>query len=172
MIPEKKLTTKAISGITIRPFCETDVDFVIFRQLSLYAAEYGFTSETWKSYLTRGVQDFVDRFDKKRDCMYILEYNGVPSGCIAITHVDRATAQLRFYFLIPELRGQGAGRTLIDLVIGFCREKKYKRVFLWTFSTLDTARHLYTSRGFQITETHVNNEWGEPVLEEQWELEL
>jgi GNAT superfamily N-acetyltransferase len=169
---EKTHPAKVASGIAIRSFRETDVDFVISRQLSLYASEYGFTSETWISYLTGGVHDFVNRFDSKRDCMYILEKNNVPSGCIAITHVDEATAQLRFYFLEPAMRGQGAGRKLFDRAIDFCREKKYEHVVLWTFSTLAAARHLYAGRGFQMRDTHVNNDWGEPVLEERWELKL
>ncbi|HSA38173.1 MAG TPA: GNAT family N-acetyltransferase [Methanoregula sp.] len=152
------------AGITIRPFHKTDLDFLVSRQLSLYVSEYGLTFEIWKSYLTGGVHNFVHNYDSKRDCMYILENYGVPSGCIAIKHVDGATAQLRFYFLEPELREQGAGRKLMDLVIDFCREKKYQHVVLWTFSTLAAARHLYASRGFQIIDTHVNNEWGNRSL--------
>ena len=161
---------KTEPGISIRTFRTTDLDFVISRQLALYAAEYGLTSETWIAYLTGGVQDFAHRFDRERDCMYILEKNGIPSGCIAITHADAADAQLRFYFLEPYARGAGAGHQLIDLAIRFCKEKNYRRIFLWTFSTLLAARHLYAGKGFRITGTHVNNDWGEPILEERWEL--
>lgn len=61
---------------------------------------------------------------------------------------------------------------LFDKAIDFCREKGYKHVFLWTFSTLMAARHLYKTKGF-ITETHENNEWGTEVLEEeQWDMDL
>ncbi len=162
----------ADSGITIRSFRETDLNFVISRQLTLYASEYGFTSDIWKTYLTCGVQDFIRQFDRERDCMYILENNTVPCGCIAITSVGDDTAQLRFYFIEPEMRGKGAGHRLIDLALYFCKEKEYRHVFLWTFSTLLAARHLYADRRFRITDTHVNNEWGDPVLEERWELEL
>lgn len=158
--------------ITIRPFRETDVDFVISRQLALYRREHGFTSETWKAYLTDGVRHFVEQFDGRRDCMYILERDGVPSGCVAITHVDEATAQLRFFFLEPDARGIGAGHRLLDMAIDFCRDRKYGRVFLWTFSTLMAARHLYETKGFRVTETHENRDWGEPVLEERWDLGL
>ncbi|MGA9141977.1 MAG: GNAT family N-acetyltransferase [Methanocella sp.] len=163
---------RATSNIIIRPFKETDVYFVISRQLALYKQEYGFTSEIWEEYLTEGVHHFVNQFDKERDCMFILENNGVSSGCVAITHVDEATAQLRFFFLEPEMRGQGTGRKLLDLAIDFCKEKKYEHMFLWTFSTLMAARHLYASKGFQITDTHENNDWGETVLEERWDLNL
>ncbi|RPI40577.1 MAG: GNAT family N-acetyltransferase [Methanoregulaceae archaeon] len=104
--------------------------------------------------------------------MYIAENDALPCGCIAITHTDDGTAQIRFYFIEQELRGRGAGHQLIDRAIDFCRDAKYGRIFLWTFSTLAAARHLYASRGFQMTDSHVNNDWGEPVLEERWELAL
>jgi hypothetical protein len=51
-------------------------------------------------------------------------------------------------------------------------EKGYRRVFLWTFSTLAAARHLYASKGFRITETHENSGWGETILEERWDLDF
>jgi GNAT superfamily N-acetyltransferase len=172
MKTKKEHVTKADSGITIRPFRETDLNFVISRQLALYASEYGFTSDIWKTYLTGGVQDFFRLFDGEQDCMYILENNAVPCGCIAIAYAGDATAQLRFYFLEPEMRGKGAGHRLIDLAIGFCKEKNCRLVFLWTFSNLIAARHLYAGRGFRIADSRVNKEWGTPILEERWELEL
>jgi N-acetylglutamate synthase-like GNAT family acetyltransferase len=61
--------------------------------------------------------------------MNILEIEGVPAGCIAITHVDTTTAQLRFFFIESEMRGQGGGHRLMNLVISFCREKKYEGCF-------------------------------------------
>ena len=119
----------ATPDITIRSFRESDVDFVISRQLVLYESEYGFTSEIWRAYLADGVHNFVNQFDNDRNSMYILEHNGVPSGCVAIAHVDGATAQLRFFFLEPEMRGLGAGHTLLDRAIEFCKEKRYGQVF-------------------------------------------
>ncbi len=104
--------------------------------------------------------------------MYILENEGVPSGCVAVTHAGEATAQLRFFFLEPAVRGRGAGRLLMDMAIDFCKERCYERVFLWTFSTLMAARHLYHSMGFRITGTHENTDWGEKILEERWDLAL
>ncbi len=159
-------------GITIRSFRESDADFIISRQLALYASEYGFTSGIWRSYLTDGVHTFVDRFDTTASCMYILENNGAPSGCVAIARVDETTAQLRFFFLEPEMRGRGAGHALLDMAIEFCKEKRYGRVFLWTFSTLMAARHLYAGKGFRVTETRENKDWGDPILEECWVLDL
>lgn len=171
-IKKNALTDRMTSSSTIRPFRKNDIEFVISRQLSLYALEYGFTSEIWRAYLTGGVRTFVNQFDEKKDCMYILEQHGVPSGSVAITHVDEVTSQLRFFFLEPEARGRGAGRNLLDRAIDFCRETKYEHVFLWTFSTLMAARHLYAGKGFRITDTRVNDDWGQSILEERWDLDL
>src|SRR5512145_451255 len=107
MKTKKPHAAKAATGITIRPFRGTDIDFVISGQMALYAAEYGFTSDIWKAYLTGGVDDFVRQFDSRLDCMYIAEHDGVPCGCIAITHADDGEAQLRFYFMEKEFRGNG-----------------------------------------------------------------
>jgi len=164
--------TKATTNIEIRPFTNNDIDYIISRQINLYKVEYGFTSEVWKAYIADGVHQLVKQFDSEKDCVYILEANGNVSGCIAITHIEDGTAQLRFFFIEPTLRGLGAGNKLINMAISFCREKKYKRIFLWTFSKLAAARHLYSKNGFQMTDTHENREWGEPVLEERWDLDL
>ena len=168
----KKQGDRTVFPVTLRPFTGSDVDFVISRQLELYKSEYGFTSDIWKAYLAGGVRTFVNYFDPEKDCMYILENEGIPAGCVAITHAGAATAQVRFFFLEPALRGRGLGHLLMDRAIDFCQEKCYERVFLWTFSTLMAARHLYCSRGFRITDTHENTDWGEKILEERWDLVL
>lgn len=162
------------SEIVIRPFnSEDDVKFVISGQLNLYETEFGFKTPTWVAYITDGVNELVNKFDNEKDCLYILESNGVPSGSIAITHHNYNTAKLRFFFLKPELRGLGAGRKLVDMAVDFCKQKRYKHIFLWTFSTLNAARHIYNSKGFKITDTRKNDSWGNTVLlEERWDLDL
>ena len=168
----RKHFTKATSSITIRPFTDEDLDFVISRQIKLYEVEYGLTTEEWQNYIKDGVKQLVKQFDSTKDCMYILENNGQSLGCIAITHTNSSTAQLRFFFIDSSLRGLGAGNKLIDKAIDFCKENNYKKVYLWTFSTLGAARHLYAKKGFKMVDTHENTEWGSPVLEERWDLEL
>jgi GNAT superfamily N-acetyltransferase len=158
--------------IIIRQFTDNDIDYVILRQIDLYKTEYGFTSEAWVKYINDGVNNFINNYSSQKDCMYILEINKIISGCIAITNAGNETSQLRFFFVEPDFRGLGAGTKLIHMAIEFCREKKYKKIFLWTFSKLSAARHLYAKNGFQLTDTQKNNEWGEPVFEEKWDLIL
>lgn len=168
----KKYFSKVTKDIKIRPYREQDIEYVIDRQLSLYESERQFTTEIWKNYLTQGVISLVEKFDPEKDCMFILECDGNASGCVAITHTEEHTAQLRYFFLEPELRGLGAGTNLLNTALEFCRQKKYRHVFLWTVSAQEAARVLYRNAGFTITETSENESWGVPVLEEKWELDL
>lgn len=168
----KKYFSRATKSIKIRPYREDDIPYVIDRQLSLYEAERNFTTDIWKKYLTQGVLALVERFDSEKDCIFILECNGSPAGCVAITHTKDNMAQLRYFFLEPELRGLGVGTDLLNKALSFCREKKYSHVFLWTVSAQETARILYKKAGFEITETSENESWGIPVLEEKWDLDL
>ena len=168
----KRYFTKATKKIKIRPYEERDISYVIDRQLSLYESERQFTTEIWKKYLTQGVISLIENFNPDKDCMLILECDGNASGCIAITHTEESVAQLRYFFLEPELRGLGAGKNLLDTALNFCREKKYSHVFLWTVSAQESARKLYKNAGFNITETSKNESWGSLVLEEKWDLDL
>lgn len=168
----KKNLTKATAKLSVRPHKKSDISYVLDRQLSLYETERNFTSQVWKTYLRQGVLDFLHKFDPQKDRMMILEYNGNPAGCIAIAHTESDTAQLRYFFAEPELRGIGAGQRLLTEALTFCKEKKYTHAFLWTVSAQETARHLYKKAGFRLTETLENSEWGVPVLEEKWEIEL
>lgn len=163
---------KATGAMVIRPYTKNDLAFVISRQIHLYETEYGFTTAAWKAYVTDCVHKLADHFDARKDCLYILEYNGVPAGCIAVAHAGDETAQLRFFFVEAELRGLGAGRQLIDLALAFCREKQYRHVFLLTCDQLDAARHLYRENGFRITSTEVTSDWGTTIVEERWDLDL
>lgn len=149
----KKYFSKATKDIKIRPYQEQDIAYVIDRQLSLYESERQFTTEIWKNYLTQGVISLVEKFDSEKDCMFILECDNNASGCIAVTHSDDSVAQLRYFFLEPELRGLGVGTGLLNTALEFCRQKEYSHVFLWTVSVREATRILYKNAGFKITET-------------------
>lgn len=168
----KKYFTIATKNIKIRPYMEEDIKYVIDRQISLYETERQFTTQIWKDYLIKGVICLVEKFDEEKDCMLILECDGNAMGCVAITHGEEKIAQLRYFFIEPELRGLGVGTKLLNQALDFCRERNYEHVFLWTVSAQESARTLYKKAGFNITETSENNNWGVPVLEEKWELEL
>ena len=108
----------------------------------------------------------------KKESIFILEYQGEHAGCIAVKDDGSHVAQLRYFFLEPEVRGLGAGEknflTMLWIIVG----KRLSSRFLWTVSAQKTARHLYEKHGFVITEPRATNEWGTEVLEERWDTDL
>lgn len=157
--------------ITIRPFTQSDIEYIISRHKTLYYAERHL-SGTFSAYVDEIVYRFVDNFNAQTDCLKILECNGVPAGSIAIAKVDKDTAQLRFFMLEPEMRQRGYGNRLMDMALDFCCEKGYKKVFLLTITAQVIARHVYETHGFHKVSSNDKSEWGNGVVEECWERNL
>ena len=157
--------------ITIRPFKQSDIEYVISRHKTLYYAERHL-SGTFSAYVDKIVYDFVDQFNPETDCLNILECNGVPAGSIAIKKAGEDIAQLRFFMLEPEMRQRGYGNRLMDMALDFCRSKSYKTVFLLTITAQVIARHVYETHGFYKISDTDKSEWGEGVIEEYWELSM
>ena len=171
MVLIRNKLSEANDVITIRPFTQSDIEYVISRHKTLYYAERHL-SGTFSAYVDEIVYRFVEDFDARTDCLNILECNGAPAGSIAIARVDPETAQLRFFMLEPEMRQRGYGNRLMEMALSFCREKGYGRVFLLTITAQVIARHVYETHGFYRVSSCDRSEWGDGVVEERWEKTL
>jgi GNAT superfamily N-acetyltransferase len=120
------------------------------------------------------LSEFIGRYDDERDGFWIATLNGRVEGSITIDgiHVEDEGAHLRWFIMSDALRGRGVGRRLIDAAIDFCRNKRYKQVYLWTFEGLNAARHLYEKVGFELVEQHKGRQWGKKVSEQRFDLRL
>lgn len=73
----------------------------------------------------------------------------VVGGCgIASFAGSRETCELRKLFLLPESRGLGIGKALVDRCLNYARQKGYRRCYLDTLSSMRTAIALYEKAGF------------------------
>ena len=117
---------------------------------------------------------FLRRFDERHDGFWVARVGEKIVGSIAIDGMnpDRKEGHLRWFIVAAENQGQGIGNQLLREAIQFCREKGIRRVYLWTFSGLDAARHLYEKHGLRLCEQHEGNEWGKKVTEQMFEVNL
>jgi len=120
------------------------------------------------------LSEFLQRFDETRDSFWAVCVNDRVEGSVAIDGMgaEKDGAHLRWLILSDQIRGQGMGNRLIDEAVTFCRNKGYRRVYLWTFEGLHAARHLYEKFGFRLTEQLEGTQWGTKVIEQKFELEL
>jgi GNAT superfamily N-acetyltransferase len=120
------------------------------------------------------LSEFLRRFNESRDGFWVASVEDRIVGSIAIDGVyqDSQGAHLRWFIIAPENQGHGIGNRLLKEAVEFCQEKKYGRIYLWTFAGLDPARHLYEKFGFRLREEHEGEQWGKAVTEQKFELVL
>lgn len=118
--------------------------------------------------------EFLGQYDPRRDGFWTAVQGGRVEGSIAIMghHAKEEGAHLRWFIVSDALRGQGAGKRLIDTALDFCRGAGYKRVYLWTFEGLDAARYLYEKAGFRLVEQRNGSRWGKEVNEQRFALQI
>ena len=128
----------------------------------------------FESKVATELSEFLGRFNQARDGFWIASAKGIMVGSIAIDGInfDDKGGHLRWFIVAQENQGQGIGKILIKEAIEFCRKKKFKRIYLWTFAGLDAARHLYEIWGFRLCEQREGNQWGKTVTEQMFELIL
>jgi len=158
-------------SVTIRPHRIGDGGYVIFLHGILYSEEYGLDS-SFEAQVGQEITEFLSQFDPQWDGFWVVEAGGRVVGAIVIFHRSRESAQLRWFIVCPPYRGLGLGRKLMTCAIDFCRAKRYKKVFLWTFDELHAAMHLYRSFGFRRTEAKTHPCWGRNLTEERYDLDL
>ena len=99
---------------------------------------------------------------------------GAFAGSVAIDGSDAGTqgARLRWFIVSPAFQGRGIGKALLGKSVQFCKVVGHKRVFLWTFEGLDTARYLYDAVGFRLSQEHEVRQWGREIKEQRFDLTL
>ncbi|MGA8181807.1 MAG: GNAT family N-acetyltransferase [Desulfobacterales bacterium] len=117
------------------------------------------------------LSEFLKQFNEKRDGFWTVLADGRVEGSLAIDgiHAESKGAHLRWFIMSDALRGSGMGNRLIDIAIRFCRNRGYKKIYLWTFEGLNAARHLYEKNGFKLVEVHSGTQWGTEVNEQRFE---
>ncbi|MCC6612642.1 MAG: GNAT family N-acetyltransferase [Anaerolineae bacterium] len=113
---------------------------------------------------------FMNRFDAARDGAWFAHVDGRIAGAVFIDGARAADegARLRWFILDEAYQGLGLGNRLMDAAMDFCREQRFRRVYLTTFAGLTAARHLYEKHGFRLCDEIDGTELtGNPALTEQ-----
>lgn len=91
-------------------------------------------------------------------------------GTAALLRTGPRSGEVRKVFLLPEARGYGAGRELLNAVLAAARCKGLHRLTLVTRHRYDRAIRLYQQAGFRLVSRDGRRRGGEPGL--VYELEL
>lgn len=138
-----------------------------------YHDHWGFDI-SFETQVGRELSEFMRDFREDRDLLVAARVNRRFAGAIAIDGHSQIAgeARLRWFIVHPDFQSLGLGQKLIRQAIEFCRQAGFCRVILWTFQGLDSARRLYESAGFVLTEQHEVRQWGSNIAEQKFELGL
>jgi ribosomal protein S18 acetylase RimI-like enzyme len=137
----------------------------------LYTREFGY-DERFEALVAGIVAEYVDNFDTQRERCWIADMKGEVVGSVFLVGKSDTVAKLRLLIIHPKARGQGLGRRLTRACIRFAREKKYRKIVLWTQSHLGAARAIYQAEGFRKTASEKHRSFGKRLVAETWELKL
>ena len=109
----------------------------------------------------------VQRFDRE-----IAERNRENVGCVFLVAQSATVAKLRMLLVEPTARGLGIGSRLVEEVIRFAEQARYRKITLWTNSVLHAARHIYEQAGFQLVAEEPHHSFGHDLVGQTWTLAL
>jgi len=145
--------------------------WIIHRQAVLYHEEQGW-NEQFEANVAKIAAEFLKKFDPKRERCWIAEREGEIIGSIFCVRRSETIAQLRLLYVEPSARGLGLGNRLVAECIRFAQRAGYKKMRLWTNSTLSAARHIYEREGFSLVSEEPHRTYGPLLRGQTWERSL
>jgi GNAT superfamily N-acetyltransferase len=145
-----------------------DLGMVVHLHGVLYAREYGLDT-TFEPYVAKPLADFVLGGSGR---LWIAESGERVLGSIALVDAEAGSGQLRWFLLVPEARGTGLGRRLLEEALAYARQRGLSHLFLWSFADLADALRLYERAGFKTSETKIGLVWGAQRTEVRMDLAL
>ena len=99
------------------------------------------------------VDDMFSAYQASQSAYFVVGRRGQKdvlggAGYAPLAGGDGATCELRKMYFLPELRGLGLGRELLERCIAAARAAGFARMYLETLTGMDRAKALYERAGF------------------------
>lgn len=140
---------------TIQPSDNADLSKIIKDTLAEFGANHPGTV-----YYDATTDALYELFQKEGAAYFVAELNGEIVGGGGIYPTDGLpadTCELVKMYLLPQARGTGLGRTLIEKSIAFAKEAGYKQIYLETMPELKQALNIYAKFGFDYLKGPIGN---------------
>jgi len=141
---------ESLSEITIRPIQPSDnSDLALIVRNTL--AEFG-AANPGTVYFDSTTDSLFELFQVPKATYFVAEANGKVLGGGGIYPTEglpENTCELVKMYLLPEARGIGLGRTLIEKCLETAKENGFQQVYLETLDELHLALKIYAKFGFE-----------------------
>jgi GNAT superfamily N-acetyltransferase len=154
--------------IEIREAEPGDHGWVLERHAHLFEDDRAW-GEPFMAMIARLIADYLADHDPAYEGAWVAELDGERVGSVYCVRRADGIAQLRLFFVDAEARGHGVGSRLVEHCIDFAGDRGYRRMVLWTNSSLTSARRIYDAAGFTQTKEEPDPAFPEgTVAQEMW----
>lgn len=112
------------------------------------------------AYYDDALNHMYETYMGKNRIYYLGLVNGKIAGGAGIYPTEGLpadTCELIKMYLLPETRGIGLGKALVNKCLDFAQSNRYKRVYLETMPELNNAVKMYEKMGFSLLEGPMGN---------------
>ncbi len=144
--------------VSIRPINKED-DPVICTIIKSVFEEHGI-NRPGTAYFDESLNHLSDFFTVKSSAYFIAEADDVICGGAGIYPTDGLppdTCELVKMYLLPQARGKGLGKALLEQCIDFARQHHYHKIYLETMPELQKAINIYHQLGFELLPSALGN---------------
>ncbi len=113
--------------------------------------EFGASGEGFAIH-DKEVDDMFGTYTLPRSVYFVCEENGKilgGGGVAPLAGGDDDTCELKKMYFLPEARGMGLGRQILDKCLKAAQEIGFTYCYLETFNTMKSAMRLYEKNGFE-----------------------
>ncbi len=122
--------------LKIRPFRPNDVPWLVERHGVHYSRDEGF-DETFAPLVASILDEFTANHDPEFERGWIAEMSNQRVGSIFSVRLTPDIVKLRLFFLVPEARGQGLGKKLIETAWGLRGTQDFGK---WCFGRMRATK--------------------------------
>lgn len=147
-----------------------DLGYIAYIHGLLYAREFGY-GLNFEAYVLGGLQEFARQYDVEKDRVWICSHEDRIIGFLVGFHRNDIV-QFRYFIFLPEYRGIGLGKVLMNEFISYLKESGCNKAYLLTTNEQQAAISLYTRYGFKLTEEKKSYAFDKELTELRYDLEL
>lgn|SRR5690554_642977 len=112
------------------------------------------------AYADTALDCMYETYNKPKTAYFVVEVNNKVIGGAGIAKLDNfdgSVCELQKMYFLPEARGRGIGKQMMEVCLLKARDFGYEKIYLETMEYMTQAQKLYKQSGFEYIEARMGD---------------